>query len=71
MNCFSSSALKQKFVKDQDKRAFMTANGDKFEQIRERGFYFSQEEINDCIIYMDMKNETDDTVHGSLTLEIN
>jgi hypothetical protein len=71
MNCFSDHELKEKFVNDKDKEAFITANADKFDKIQERGFYESEKEINDCIIYMDIKNETDTSDHGSLTLEIN
>jgi hypothetical protein len=71
MNCFSTPSLKEHFVNDEDKQAFMNANGDKFDQIRDRGFYDSEEEINDCIIYMDVKNDTDTTDHGSFTLEVN
>jgi hypothetical protein len=71
MNCFCHHTHKEEFVKDTDKQAFMEANGDKFDQIRERGFYRSPAELNDCIIYMDVKNEKDETDHGSLTLEIN
>lgn len=71
MNCFSSPELKEKFVDDNDKQAFMEANGDKFDEIKQRGFYSSPEEINDCVIYIDLKNEIDTSDHGSLTFEIN
>ena len=71
MNCFCNEEHKKKFVNDKDKQVFMTKNADKFDKIREKGFYDSEKEINDCIIYMDVQNDTDETDHGSLTLEIN
>lgn len=71
MNCFSDSELKEKFVDDEDKEALMEEQGDKFDEIKNRGYYYSPKEINDCVIHMDLKNETDTSDHGSLTLEIN
>lgn len=71
MNCFSSRDLKDKFVNDHDKEDWMERNENKYDEIKRRGYYESSEEINDCIIYVDVKNKTDTTDHGSLTLEIN